>query len=586
MKNLNININIKLKLILPVVMLTIAITLFQILSFKNATHQILLSQLTSKGYSIAESISYSAQTILLKKQHNNIQTFIDKYIDINGVAYIYIKNENGKIIAHSFTPQIPPELLQQNDSLEKKDFIYNLQGNKTIEIQMPILSGPLGSINLGMALEKEQKKILAPIVAKLIFWCVFLLLLGLAILYIYLNCLIQPLISLTRMTKQVLINDKEFKEIQKYSNDEIGELTESFNKMIIQLKNHSENLEQLVNEKITIIVQNSKQLARQTKALDIAALVSETDTRGIITYANDTFCKISQYSQVEIIGKPHSFINSGVHSQAFWNECWQKISAGKTWSGEVCNKAKDGSLYWVHSTIIPIKNARKKVTGYSAIRVNITSKKHAEKMLQHQLKLASIGEMAASVGHEINNPLAIVVGMTDLIKQLISKETIHNPKIFSGLNKINEAHERIRKIVDGLRTFARSDQDINEVISVNDAVAKTVNLSSEIYQKEGVNIIVNMPKVELYTSGILGKLQQIIMNLVSNAKDASIGMDKRDILISLHEDKNETLLLSVTDYGGVTSNDQSQIKDHFSELAHATVLKPFDYDEIYQALVS
>jgi len=126
------------------------------------------------------------------------------------------------------------------------------------------------------------------------------------------------------------------------------------------------------------------ELSTFKEALDQSALVAITDAQGIITYVNDQFCSLSGYSQQELIGKTHRVINSGHHDAAFFQDLWGTISQGEIWNGEICNRAKNGQLYWVSSTIVPFINGQGKAFQYLTIRFDITARKLAELALQER----------------------------------------------------------------------------------------------------------------------------------------------------------------------------------------------------------
>ena len=199
------------------------------------------------------------------------------------------------------------------------------------------------------------------------------------------------------------------------------------------------------------------------RAVDAAAIFSETDLTGRITYVNDQFCAVSGYSRDELLGQNHRLLNSGLHSADFFAGMWRTIALGNVWKGEICNRAKNGSLYWVESTLVPlVDDATGRIHRYLAIRFDISEKRQ----LLHSLQWR--------VGHDVLTGLPNRAFLSDLLDQALAFSREENIPLavcmldLDGFKAVNDGYghasgdlllvevaKRLRDIVRGEDVVAR-----------------------------------------------------------------------------------------------------------------------------------
>ncbi len=167
--------------------------------------------------------------------------------------------------------------------------------------------------------------------------------------------------------------------------------------------------------------------------------------------ANQKLFDISKYSRQELLGQDHRLLNSGLHSKEFIRTLWRTIAHGQIWHGELRNRAKDGSIYWVDTTIVPFLGVNGKPWQYMAIRYDITARKQQEQRLQDQAALAALGEFSAVVAHEVRNPLA---GIRNGV-QILASELPGGSDGVSLADEIVARIDALNSVIADLLTFAR-----------------------------------------------------------------------------------------------------------------------------------
>lgn len=269
-----------------------------------------------------------------------------------------------------------------------------------------------------------------------------------------------------------------------------------------------------------------QQLKAQQLALDQFAIVAETDSRGTITYVNDKFCEVSKYSHEELIGANHRIVNSGHHPKSFFTNMYATISSGNVWRGEIKNRAKDGSYYWVDTAIVPFMNEEGRAEKYLAIRAVITDRVQAEEALRASRSelVSQIEQLARSnkeleqfayvASHDLQEPLRTVSGYLQLLQGRHQDALDEDANEF--ISYAVKAAARMKQLIEDLLAFSRVGTTAKEPAPTACDVVITEVLDSLELAIDDANAMVTHDPLPV-VSADAGQLMQLLQNLISNA---------------------------------------------------------------------
>ncbi len=250
-------------------------------------------------------------------------------------------------------------------------------------------------------------------------------------------------------------------------------------------------------------------------ALDEHAIVAITDPAGRITFVNDKFCAISKYARDELLGQDHRIINSGHHPKSFFQRLWRTISRGQVWHGQIQNRAKDGSIYWVDTTIVPFLDEDGKPRQYVAIRADITQHKEAEKALR-EVALRK-DEFLATLAHELRNPLAPVRNAVQILR---IKSTVV-PELQWACAVIDRQTRAMSRLIEDLMDVSRINQDKIELkrepVELSAVIEAAVETSLPLIEQMDHELDVDLPPDPLIIDADRTRLTQVFNNLLNNA---------------------------------------------------------------------
>lgn len=263
------------------------------------------------------------------------------------------------------------------------------------------------------------------------------------------------------------------------------------------------------------------------QVVDQESIIAITDKKGAIVYANDRFCEISGYGRSELLGQNHRLLKSGKHPAAFYKSLWGTVLSGRIWRGEICNKAKDGHLYYVEAMIAPLRD-KGLITHFIAIRTDITARKEVEQALAEQGKreeddrrMAALGRMADGFLHDLNNILTGVMGIA-------TEERSENRDAM-----LHDAIGRMAQLTRTLRDYSTGRPTEPEPFHLNPLLScacslvrhrkgapRGLSISEQINHTQWIEVLGNE-----------GQIFEVVLNLVVNAMEAASVSVEPNILV-------------------------------------------------------
>jgi len=364
-------------------------------------------------------------------------------------------------------------------------------------------------------------------------------------------------------------------------------------------------------------------LAEYKRAIETSNIVSKTDLAGVITFVNDEFCKISGYSRDELIGKNHNIIRHPDVSQEVFQKLWQTIKEKKTYISTVKNRAKDGSTFYVNTTVIPMLNEAGDIEEFIAIRYDVTNnviltkslqqkeeelenlnatledrvnqqtkelrefnatlekriKEEVEKnrdkdrVLFQQSRLAAMGEMIGNIAHQWRQPLSELGIILYKIKKIYKKNTkVEDLEFYESYDNSKKVIKKMSDTIDDFRNFFNPHRPC-EAFFIKSALDDAMLVMQGTLQRHSIEFKVNIID-NVYIKGHMSEFSQVLINLLNNSKDAfnQNKTDNRMINLEIKKiDDNYAMISFQDNAGGIQDDILDKIFEPYFTTKHASI---------------
>ena len=364
------------------------------------------------------------------------------------------------------------------------------------------------------------------------------------------------LITVEKLKKHMLNNNP----------DEVGKLFNAIYKLIHRLLIPYTS----IIKSNRSLIEMTDEVRRLLNTFHTYIIASKTDLDGRIIYVSEAFSKISGYSEKELLGQAQSIVRHPDMPTSTFRDLWQTIQSGKTWSGEIKNRKKDGSFYWVNARISPDVDRNGNIIGYNAIREDITLQKAFEELtntlenrvnkeieknskktqyMLQQSRLAQMGEMISMIAHQWRQPLSSISAISGTLTLDIMMDNYKEKYFQEKLESISELSQHLSKTIDDFRGFFKEDK-AKEICEIKDIIEGTISIIGQSLINKNINLSVNYtdnPKIETHPN----EVKQVLLNLIKNAEDILLEESVAEAKIEIEAYlKDDTICISVADNAG------------------------------------
>lgn len=292
--------------------------------------------------------------------------------------------------------------------------------------------------------------------------------------------------------------------------------------LLYQLVNKNEEYQsELINVNQDLKIERLKlletisELKSQNKAINGLIDLMITDRTGLISYANKQFCRNTKYTIEEITGKNPRVFDSGHHSDDFFKELWKTILSGKVWSGQIKNKRKDGSVYWVQSIITPMHSGGHNITGFLSLMFDITTLKENERKLAELNKTKD--NVIATVSHDLKTPINNIKYLSEIIYHSKVNDNEKNKIYELIINSCDQSNKLLGELLEVYELEDNTNKLEKQITNLNEFIIQTLNPFKEVIKQSNLKLELQLSEKTVHVELNQEKFVRVINNLISNS---------------------------------------------------------------------